>query len=227
MVGADFAVAVQHDIAVARESRAAVVQQHRILAVADDADFRHVGDGVVVASVALGLHLRVLVTFILCHLEVDIGFHLCLLFQQGLHGTHGGFMHEVALQAVVGQIVGQAGQNHALVVGIMGLYGHMVFFVVALEETEAAECTLNPMRLRVHAQCFEPLQVFVDALVVDSDGHQRAVGRQHDAVGCGVLELEVWHTEGVVLVILSIVELVVGGLRDTPWQLFLASFHLV
>ena len=71
-------------------------------------------------------------------------------------------MHEVALQAVVGQIVGQAGQNHALVVGIVGFHRYMVFLIVTLIQPE----------LVIHLQFLESLQVLIHGMVVDADGHQ-------------------------------------------------------
>ena len=163
MVGTDFTVSVEHHIAVARETAAAVVEQYGVLAVAYGADFGYIGDGVEVARIALGLHLGVLVAFVLCDFQVDIRLDLGFLFQQGLHRTHGRLLHEVTLQAVVGKIVGEAGKYHALVVGVVGLDRHMVFLVVALEETHVVV---------VHAQVFESLHVFIYGTVVHLDGHQ-------------------------------------------------------
>ena len=156
-------------------------------------------------SGTFGLYLGILIAFVLCHLEVDIGLDLCLFFKEGLHGTHCGFLHKVPLQAVVGQIVGETGEYHALVVGVVGLHRHMVFLVVALEESEAAVGAFNFVRCRVHAQILEPLQVVVYSLVVDANGHQGAVGRHHNAVGCGVLEFQIGDAKGVVFVVLGIV----------------------
>ena len=81
MVGTDFAVAVKHNVLIARETAAAVIQEHSILAVADDSDFWHVGDSVIVACIAFGLHFRILIAFILRHLQVNVRLHLCLFFQ--------------------------------------------------------------------------------------------------------------------------------------------------
>ena len=213
VVGGDFAVAVEHYVLVARESAAAVVHQHGVLAVTYDAQFRHIGYAVEVTRVALCLHLAVLVALVLRHLEVYIRLHLSLLFEQGVHAAHGGFLHEEALQAMVGEIIGQRRQNHALMVGVVGLDGHVVLVVIALVEAI----------LVIHAQALEALHVVVHRAVVDADGHQRAVGRQHYAVGRSVLELEVRHTEGVVFVVLCIVELVVCRLADAPRHALLAD----
>ena len=209
VVGRDFAVAVEHRVAEARETAAAVVHQHGVLAVAHHADLRHIGYAVEVARVALGLHFAVLVALVLRHLEVDIGLHLCLLLEQCRHGAHGGVVHEENLQAVVAQVVGQRGQYHALVVGIVGADGDVVIVVVALEKSHVAV---------VHAQAAQQLKVVVDGAVVDADGQQRAVGRDDDAVRRGVLELEIGHPEGVVFVVLRVVELIVGCLADAPGQ---------
>ena len=133
---------------------------------------------------------------------------MCLFLQQRFHRAHRGLLHEVALQAVVAQIIGQRGQYHALVVGIVGFHRHMVFLVVTLEESEFI----------LHAQLTEALDVVVYGAVVDRDGHQRAVGRDDYAVGGGVLELQVGDAEGVVLVILGVVQFVVSRLADTPGQ---------
>ena len=56
MVGADLPVTVDIDILVAREAAAAVVEHHRILAVADDANLGYIGDAVIVASVTFRLY---------------------------------------------------------------------------------------------------------------------------------------------------------------------------
>ena len=226
MVGTDFAVAVEHDVAVARESGTAVVQQYGILPIADDPDFRHVGNGVVVAGIALCLHLRVLVAFVLRHLQIYVWLHLCLLLQQGLHAAHRRFMHEIVLQTVVGQIVRQAGQNHTLVVGVVSLHCHMVLLVIAFEKAETAQGALHAVRRGVHAQSLEPLQVIIHSSVVYSYCHQRAVRRDDYAVGSGVLELEVGYTKGVIFIVLCVIQLVVGRLRNTPRQLYFAPFHL-
>ena len=206
MVGGDLTIAVEKDVAVAREATAAVVEEDGILAVADEADFGHIGYGVEIACVAFSLHLGVLVALVLRHLEVDIRFHLCFLFQQSLHTPHGRLLHEVVLEAVVGEIICEGGENHTLVVGIVGFDSHVVLFVIALEKSE----------LIVHVKIPEVLDVFVYRAVVDRDGHQRAIGRHDDTVGCCVLELQIGDSEGMVLVVLSVVELVVCSLRDAP-----------
>ena len=218
MVGTDFAVSVQVDVLIARKTAAPVVEHHGEFAVAEHADFRHVGDAVIVAGVALGLHFAVLVALVLRHFQVDIGLHLRFLLQQGFHRLHNWLLHKVLLQAAscgrrsrfvaaaAGQVVGKRSQYHTLVVGIVGADGYAVFFVVAFVESE----------LVVHIQIPEIAYVLVYGAVVDRNGHQRAVGRQDDAVGRGVLELEVWDTEGVILIVLRVVQLVVGGLRNAP-----------
>ena len=213
MVGTYLAVAVEHDVAEAREAAAAVVHQHRILSVADHTNLRHVGYGVEVARVALRLHLAVAVALVLRHLEVYVGLHLGFLLEQRFHALHGRFLHEATLQAVVAEIVGQRCQYHTLMVGVVGLHRHMVLVVVALVEAE----------LVVHAQLLEALHVVVDGAVVDTDGHQRTVGRDDDTVGRGVLELEVRHTKSVVLVVLRVVELVVGRFGDAPRHIAVAT----
>ena len=111
---------------------------------------------------------------------------------------------------MVAEVVGECCQNHALMVGVVGLHRHMVFFVITFKEAE----------LVIHPQLFETVDVLIHSTVVDADGHQRAVGRDDDAVGWGVLELQVGHTEGVVLVVLGVVELVVGCFRDAPRHAF-------
>ena len=208
VVGGDFAVAVEEDVLVARESGSAVVDHDGVFAVADDADFGHIGDAVEVARVALGLHFAVLVALILSHFQVYVGLHLGFLFQQGLHALHDGGLHEEVLQAVVLQVVGQGGQYHALVVGVVGFDGYMVFVVVALEEAVFVG----------HVQLFQRLHVVVDGAVVGGDGEQRGVGGDDDAVGRGVLELEVWDAEGVVFVVAGVVQFVVGGFADAPGE---------
>ena len=107
MVGADFAVAPQHDLLVAGKAAAAVIQENRILPVAQHADFRHGGDVVKIPGVTLRLDFGILVTLVLRHLQVNVGFHLRLFLEQGLHGTHDRLLHEELLQAVVAQIIGQ------------------------------------------------------------------------------------------------------------------------
>ena len=210
VVGRNLSVAAEENILVAREATATVVHQHGVLPIADHTDFRHIGDGVEVARVALGLHLAVLVALVLRHLEVYIGLHLRLLLEKGLHAAHGGVVHEIALQAACGEVVSQRGENHTLVVGIVGLDGHMVLVVVAFVEAE----------LVVHVEGLEALDVVVDGAVVHTDGHQRAVGRHHDAVRRGVLELEVGNTERMVLVIAGVVELIISCLGNTPRKPF-------
>ena len=209
MVGADFAIAVQHHIAVARESRPAVVEQYGILPIAQHSYFGHCGQTVEISCVTFGLHFRVLVTFILSHLQINVRSHLCFFFQQGLHRTHGRLLHKVVLQAVIAQIVGQAGQYHALMVGIVGADRHMVLLVIALEQSHTAV---------IHLQILEPLQIVVHCIVVHAYCHQRAVWRNYNAVRCGVLELQIRHTEGVVLVVLCVVQLVIGRFRYAPRQ---------
>ena len=213
VVGGDLAVAVEHRVLVAREAAAAVVHQDGVLPVADDANLRHVGDAVEVTCVALGLHLAVLVALVLRHLEVYVRLHLGLFLEQGVHASHGGFLHEVALQALVAEVIGQRRKYHALVVGVVGLDGHVVFVVIAFVEAIFV----------IHPEPLETLHVVVHGAVVDADGHQRAVGRQHDAVGRGVLELEVRHAESVVFVVLRVVELVVRRLADAPRHVLLAG----
>ena len=208
MVGGYLAVAVEEDVLVARESTATVVHEDCVFAVADDADFRHIGYRIVVTRVALGLHFAVLIAFVLRHLEVYVGLHLRFLLEEGLHRTHGGVGHEVGLQAVAAEVVGQRGQDHALVVGVVCPYGYMVFVVIAFVE---------PV-LVVHLQPFEELEVLVYRAVVDTCGQHRAVGRDDDAVGRGVLELEVGDTKGMVLVVLGVVQLVVGRFGYTPGE---------
>ena len=92
----------------------------------------------------------------------------------------------------------------------MSFDGNMVFLVVTFEEAHI---------LVIHAELLELLQVLVHSMVVDADSHQRTVGRNDYSVGRSVLELQIWHTEGMILIILGIVKLVVGRLRNTPRHL--------
>ncbi len=94
----------------------------------------------------------------------------------------------------------------------MCLYGNVVLNVVTFEETEFV----------VHVQSLETMDVVVHRARVHAYGHQRAVGRNHYAVGGGVLEFEVRHPEGVVFVVLCVVEFVVGRFGDTPRQFALS-----
>ena len=206
VVGGDLTVTAQHDVTVAREATAAVVHQHCVLAIADDAQLGHIGNGIEVTSITLRLYLRIAVALVLRYLEVNIRPHLRLLLQQGFHGTHSRLLHKVALQAVVAEIIGQRGQNHTLMVGVVRLHGHMILFVITLVESEVV----------VHFEGFELLHVLIHRTVVDTDGHQRAVGRHHDAVGRSVLELQIGNTESMVFVVLGVIEFVVGRLRDAP-----------
>ena len=121
-------------------------------------------------------------------------------------------MHKVALQAVALQVVGQRGQYHSLVVGIVGLHRYVVLIVIALKEAI----------LVIHLQVAQQLHVVIHRPVVYANGQQRAVGRYHYPVGGGVLEFQVGDAEGMILVVLGIIQLVVGGLRDAPRQLLVA-----
>ena len=119
---------------------------------------------------------------------------------------HEGVVEEVVLDVAVAEVVGECGEDHALVVGVVGEDGEVVLVVVGFEEAHVV----------VHAELEELLHILVDGLVVDADGHEGAVGGEDDAVGGGVLELEVGDAEGLVFVVLSVVELVVGCLGDAP-----------
>ena len=81
VVGADFPVSVEHNAFETRESAAAVVEQHRVLTVAQHAYLRNIGNGVEIASVALCLHFGVFITLVLSYFEVDVRFNLSFLFQ--------------------------------------------------------------------------------------------------------------------------------------------------
>ena len=93
VVGTDFAVAVDHDVAESGESAAPVIHEYSVFPVADHPDFGNIGNSIIVASIAFGLLFAVLVALVLGHLEVYVGLHLGLLFEQGLHRPHSRFLH--------------------------------------------------------------------------------------------------------------------------------------
>ena len=64
-----------------------------------------------------------------------------------------------------GEVVGERGEDHALVVGVVGQHGHMVVLIVTLVEAHVI----------IHVEGLEALQVVVYGSVVDADGEHRAV----------------------------------------------------